>query len=72
MGKTTSINLVGRDEFEVIMEVFARCTDAYMFLFDLDKDEYIISEQILDKFDLPCNHFFNAKEVLEKVIYPEA
>ena len=71
MGKTTSINLVGRDEFEVIMEVFARCTDAYMFLFDLDKDEYIISEQILDKFDLPCNHFFNAKEVLEKVIYPE-
>ncbi len=71
MGKTTSINLVGRDEFEVIMEVFARCTDDYMFLFDLDKDEYIISKQILDKFDLPCNHFFNAKAVLERVIYPE-
>ncbi len=71
MGKTTSINLVGREEFEVIMEVFARCTDDYMFLFDLDKDEYIISEQILEKFDLPGNHFFNAGAVLEKVIYPE-
>ncbi len=71
MGKTTSINLVGRDEFEVIMEVFARCTDDYMFLFDLDKDEYIISEQILDKFDLPGNHFFHAGAVLQNVIYPE-
>ncbi len=71
MGKTTSINLVGREEFAVIMEVFARCTDDYMFLFDLDKDEYIISEQILEKFDLPDNHFFNAGAVLEKVIYPE-
>jgi len=71
MGKTTSINLVGKEEFEVIMEVFARCTDDYMFLYDLDKDEYVISERILEKFDLPGNHFLNATEVLEKVVYPE-
>ncbi|MEY8391789.1 bifunctional diguanylate cyclase/phosphodiesterase [Lachnospiraceae bacterium 45-W7] len=71
MGKTTSINLVGKDEFEVIMGVFAKCTDDYMFLFDLDKDEYIISEKILEKFDLPGNHFFNAGTVLENVVYPE-
>ncbi len=71
MGKTTSINLVGRDEFEVIMGVFARCTDDYLFLFDLDKDEYIISEKILEKFDLPGNHFFDAGTILEKVVYPE-
>ena len=71
MGKTTSINLVGRDEFEVIMGVFARCTDDYLFLFDLDKDEYIISEKILEKFDLPGNHFFHAGTILEKVVYPE-
>lgn len=71
MGKTTSINLVGKEEFEDVMRVFARCTDDYLFLFDLDKDEYIISEKALEKFDLPGNHFSNAGDVLEKIIYPE-
>lgn len=71
MGKTTSINLVGREEFEDVMRVFARCTDDYLFLFDLDKDEYIISEKVLERFDLPGNHFANAGAVLEKIIYPE-
>lgn len=60
MGKTISINLVGKEEFEDVMRVFARCTDDYLFLFDLDKDEYIISEKALEKFDLPDNHFSNA------------
>ena len=71
MGKTTSINLVGREEFEDVMRVFARCTDDYLFLFDLDNDEYIISEKVLERFDLPGNHFSNAGAVLEKIIYPE-
>ena len=71
MGKTTTINLVGKDEFEEVMRVFARCTDDYLFLFDLDKDEYIISEGVLKKFDLPGNHFFHAGDVLEKIIHPE-
>ncbi len=71
MGKTTSINLVGKEEFEYIMEVFARCTDDYLFLFDLDKDEYSISKRALEKFDLPASHFSNVGEVLKKIIYPE-
>ena len=36
MGKTTSINLVGRDEFEVIMGVFAR--SSYIICFSLASD----------------------------------
>ncbi len=60
MGKTTSINLVGKEEFADIMKVFARCTDDYLFLFDLDKDEYSISERVLEKFDLPGNFFSDA------------
>lgn len=71
MEKEASINLVGRKEFEAIMRVFARCTDDYLFLLDLDKDEYIISEKVLEKFDLPSNNFGNAQAVLEKIIYPE-
>lgn len=71
MEKTTAINLVGKDEFEEVMRVFAQCTDDYLFLFDLDKDEYIISEGVLKKFDLPGNHFFHAGEVLEGIVYPE-
>ncbi len=71
MGMTTSINLVGKEEFADIMKVFARCTDDYLFLFDLDKDEYSISERVLEKFDLPGNFFSDAGAVLEKIIYPE-
>lgn len=71
MEKTKAINLVGRDEFEEVMRVFGRCTDDYLFLLDLDKDEYIISERALEKFDLPDNHFSDAQEVLQKIIHPE-
>ncbi len=71
MGKTTAINLVGKEEFADIMKVFARCTDDYLFLFDLDKDEYSISERVLEKFDLPGNFFSNAGAELEKIVYPE-
>ena len=71
MGKTKSINLIDKEEFEVIMEVFAKCTDDYLFLFDLDKDEYSISERAVEKFDLPGSHFANAEVILEKIVYPE-
>lgn len=64
-------NLVGKEEFEYIMEVFGRCTDDYLFLLDLDKDDYSISERALEKFELPGPHFSNAGEVLEQIIYPE-
>lgn len=70
MEKEASINLVGRKEFEAIMRVFARCTDDYLFLLDLDKDEYIISKKVLEKFDLPSNDFANAQAVLNRIIYP--
>ena len=41
MGQKASFNLVGNEEFEYIMEVFGRCTDDYLFLLDLDKNEYL-------------------------------
>ncbi len=71
MGQKASFNLVGNEEFEYIMEVFGRCTDDYLFLLDLDKNEYSISKGALEKFNLPCAHFPNATKVLGQVIHPE-
>lgn len=71
MGQKASFNLVGNEEFEYIMEVFGRCTDDYLFLLDLDKNEYSISKGALEKFNLPSAHFSNATKVLGQVIHPE-
>ncbi len=71
MGQKASFNLVGNEEFEYIMEVFGRCTDDYLFLLDLDKNEYSISKGALEKFNLPSAHFSNATKLLGQVIHPE-
>ncbi|MCI9137361.1 MAG: EAL domain-containing protein [Lachnospiraceae bacterium] len=71
MEQKKSFNLAGKEEFEYLMEVFGRCTDDYLFLLDLDKDDYIISRKALDKFELPSAHFSNAGEVLENIVYAE-
>lgn len=71
MGQKASFNLVGNEEFEYIMEVFGRCTDDYLFLLDLDKNEYSISKGALERFNLPSAHFSNAIKLLGQVIHPE-
>lgn len=71
MAQTALFNLAGKEEFEYIMEVFGRCTDDYLFLLDMDRDYYSISERVLEKFELPSAHFSNAGEELAKIVYPE-
>lgn len=71
MVQTESFNLAGKKEFEYIMEVFRKCTDDYLFLMDLDKDYYNISEHVLEKFALPSSQFSDAAKILESIIYPE-
>lgn len=71
MEEAKSINLAKKEEFEYIMEVFAKCTDDYLFFFDLDKDYYSISERVLEQFALPSARFFNAGDTLTKIVYPE-
>lgn len=71
MTQKALFNLAGKEEFEYFMEVFGKCTDDYLFLFDLDRDYYSISERVLEKFALPSAHFSNAGEELEKIVYPE-
>lgn len=71
MEQKISFNLAGKEEFEYLMEVFGRCTDDYLFLLDLDKDDYIISRKALEKFNLPSTHFSNAGEILGSIVYGE-
>ncbi len=71
MGKEELFNIAGREEFEYIMQVLGKCTDDYMFFFDIGADYYSISERAVERFHFPASHFDNATEHIRKVVYPE-
>ena len=40
-----------------ILKVLSECTDDYIFMFDLESDNYRASDSIVKEFDLPSNIF---------------
>lgn len=61
----------GMNQLEGIVDLLNQCTDSYVFIFDLDKDEFFTSEQSLKNFEFPDTKFGSAMEVLSKIIIPE-
>lgn len=54
-----------------ILKVLSECTDDYIFMFDLESDNYRASDSIVKEFDLPSNIFSNATEHIMKIVHPE-
>ena len=50
MEKEEMFNIAGREEFEYIMRMLGKCTDDYLFFFDLDGDYYCISDEAAKRF----------------------
>lgn len=71
MSQKVLFNMAGQEEFEYIMHVFGKCTDDYLFFYNLKRDYYSISEKVLERFDLPSDHFYNAGDSIAKIVYPE-
>lgn len=59
------------EHFNKIFAVLGRSTDDYLFVFDLEKDEYAISEAAVNRFCLEEPKFENATETLKKVCHPD-
>lgn len=64
-------NNISIEQIEHILKIINKCTDNYLFMFDLNDDTYLISEQAKKIFDFPFIKFDNAMEELTRITYPE-
>lgn len=60
--------------FEQYKEIIAKlnyCMDDYLYIFDLKKDLYYISENALKRFALPAKEFSNASAIHKQFVYED-
>ncbi len=55
---------------EQVVNILNRCTDVYIYIYDLTGDKLLISEDILNTFDFPGASFSNASQYIQKIIFP--
>ena len=58
-------------EFEYAISLISRCTEDYIFYFNITKDYYYIAESALNKFKFPGNYFNNAIDTIMNIVYEE-
>ncbi len=58
-------------QLEGLISVLNQCTDAFLFVFDLSKDTYFISQYARNIFNFPEEKMENATHELMKIVYPE-
>lgn len=59
------------DECVSIVKYFYDSMHDYIFLYDIENDEYEISYKAYKKFKLPSNHFKNVKKNHKLYVYDE-
>ena len=58
------------EQIRAVIEVIQQCTDAYMFILDLQTDTYMVSERAIRRFPFDDTVIEHSTEVFKKVIYP--
>lgn len=58
-------------QLEQIIKLFTPCMDDYLYLMDLKRDYYRISKTAVNRFLLPDDHFYNAREMHGTFVYPK-
>lgn len=59
------------EEFHKIIDILNPCMDDYLFILDLQKDYYCISDDAVKRFRLSSSWFDSAGERLNDLVYPE-
>lgn len=66
-----SIESMEFGHFDLVLNLLSKCTDDYLFIFDLQLDEYSVSENAVNRFQLEEYQFKNATARLAEVCHPE-
>lgn len=53
------------------LDLLSTCTDDYLFIYDMKKDKFIISERATETFWLEASHCSDTMAVLQSVVYPK-
>ncbi len=59
------------EQLEYIIKIINQCTDAFVFMYDVNADTYIISRNALRIFDFPGEKFSHAMEAIQKITLPD-
>lgn len=60
-----------REHYKKFIELLNPCMDDYLFVYDVQGDNYQISEGVLERFPLPGAEFSDVVKTLEGIIVPE-
>ena len=59
------------EHFHQVFTLLGRCTEDYLFVYDLQQDLYTISEAAVERFSLSESTFYQATDRLQAVCYPD-
>jgi len=59
------------EEFKKIIDVLDPCMDDYLYIMDMQNDFYCISENAVERFELPASQFDDAGKHLNNLVYPD-
>lgn len=59
------------EQLEYIIRIINQCTDAFIFMHDVNADTYMISKNALKMFDLPAERFSHAMEEIQRIMVPD-
>lgn len=59
------------EQFQNTIEILNPCMDDYLYILDMKNDCYCISENAVERFDIPSSRFDHVPENLQKLTYPD-
>lgn len=66
-----TIKEVTLEQFKDIIDIVNQCMDDYLYIMDLQKSEFCISQNATERFMLPSNQFENASAKFGLFVHPE-
>lgn len=62
---------VTNEQLEDVISHLNECTDAFLYIYDLKNDTYVISPYAMNSFNFPASKFNNAWKTLIDIVHPD-
>ncbi len=59
------------EKFQALVNQIDSCMDGYLYILDIERDLYYISEKALERFDLECNLFSETEKVFRSLVHKD-
>src|SRR5574344_477055 len=69
--KVNSVSVIDLNQVQSIVSYLEFCTNAYVFVFDVEHDEFAVSREAITQFNLPGPRFTDALNHLVQITAPQ-